>query len=41
MEGYQKGNAKVHIKYQRNGEGDRTVDVQFDKPILKMKEVSS
>ena len=40
MEGYQKGNAKVHIKYQRNGEGDRAVDVQFDRPILKMKEVS-
>lgn len=39
MEQYTRGNYKVHIKYQRNGEGDRAVDVQFDKPILRLKEV--
>lgn len=40
LESYTKGNSKIHIKYQRNGEGDRAIDVQFDKPILKMREVS-
>lgn len=38
-EAYTKGNQKLHIKYQRNGEGDRAVDVQFDRAILSMREV--
>lgn len=40
LEGYAKGNQKVHIKYQRNGQGDMAVDVQFDRPILSMKEIN-
>lgn len=38
-EGYGKGNQKIHIKYQRNGQGDMAVDVQFDRPVLSMREV--
>ena len=38
-EAYTRGNQKLHIKYQRNGEGDRAIDVQFDRPILSMREV--
>lgn len=40
IEGYAKGNQVLHIKYQRNGQGDMAVDVQFDRPILSMREVS-
>lgn len=40
MEGYAKGNQALHIKYQRNGSGDQKIDIQFNKPILKMVEVS-
>ena len=39
-EGYSRGNQKIHIKYQRNGQGDMAVDVQFDRPILSQREVS-
>lgn len=38
-EGFARGNQKLHIKYQRNGEGDKEVDIQFDRPILRMYEV--
>lgn len=39
-EGYTRGNQVLHIKYQRNGSGDERVDVQFDRPILRMFECS-
>lgn len=39
MENHEKGNQKIHVKYQRNGEGDKAIDVQFDRPILRMREV--
>lgn len=39
-EGFTKGNQVLHIKYQRNGGGDERVNIQFDRPILRMNEVS-
>ena len=39
-EGRVMGNQKLHIKYQRNGEGDKAVDVWFERPILRMSEVN-
>lgn len=41
MEGYSKGNQKLHIKYQRNGEGDKAINIQFDRSILTMYEIES
>jgi replicative DNA helicase len=38
-EGYSIGNQKLHIKYQRNGAGDSSINIQFDRPICKMREV--
>lgn len=37
---FEKGNQVLHIKYQRNGSGDERVNIQFDRPILKMFEMS-
>jgi hypothetical protein len=35
------GNQKLQVAYQRNGAGGNDeINIQFDRPILKMKEVS-
>lgn len=39
-EAYSSGNQVLHIKYQRNGSGDEKINLQFDRPILRMYEHS-
>jgi replicative DNA helicase len=40
-EGFDMGNQKLQVAYQRNGAGGNDeINIQFDRPILKMKEVS-
>jgi hypothetical protein len=39
-EGLGMGNQKIQIAYQRNGAGgSNELDVNFDRPILRMREV--